>query len=563
MMKLSRVIIIKTTSCILSWILLFSSQLLQLQQVQSNNIPSLGGYHPFMESPFSMEVKEEDESLEELTYPQAKIQCDEEVHCAGVSKFYNNVGDQSIFFHSFLPKVPSTTYQSKKSFTLHKGAIRKGDFLSVGNKNMTVEEAKVYCEDDAKCVAFFYPIYSYRMNLATPDSITFYSSIEEIDYELSDVWYTMISNDISKAKNVDENALKFVQEMIPFPYSSCCDRTEIPTVSDIKKVDTLERISCDITREDFIKKYEMKRKPVILVGCDQDWKARKSWTYKNLVHRFDNSSEWTADFGRGDQNEQVQWEEIGDAMVNKKNFFVFDQIDLPHQKILEKDYEIPTPIQGNNIYKGLHNFPDEAYGSLRWWAVSSGDSGTHAHLDPMSSDVWNSLISGYKWWIIFPESVKDSDELSCKEQNCKNLEPTPTNWHASIGINVARFPYSDNEKATHVLQRPGETIYVPFGYVNSVYNLGETIAVTENYGSIGNLCRVWGELVTTGDSHHWKHAYYTQFNQRQRQIVRSTYFWPPEAFEDYAMDDDTVFGPLSMREEDMDEVPHHCPKYNY
>ena len=45
-----------------------------------------------------------------------------------------------------------------------------------------------------------------------------------------------------------------------------CDRTEIPKLSDIKQVDTLERISCNITREDFITNYEMTRKPVMLVS---------------------------------------------------------------------------------------------------------------------------------------------------------------------------------------------------------------------------------------------------------------------------------------------------------
>merc|ERR1711862_379380 len=150
------------------------------------------------------------------------------------------------------------------------------------------------------------------------------------------------------------------------------------------------------------------------------------------------------------------------------------------------------------------------------------------------------------------------DEVSCKDDlSCKIRDPTPTNFHASIAVNAARFPYPGDNKVIHTLQRPGETIYIPHGFVHSVWNLGETIAVTENYGSVGNLCRVWGELVTTGDDRHWRVAYYTKFNKRQREIVRSSFFWPPEDFEDYAMDEDIVFGPLSERDEgDMDEEAH-------
>lgn len=527
-------------------------------QTQSMNLP-LGG-HPWKDTPYTVKLSDEDE----LTFTEAKKRCDEEIHCAGVSKFYDD-GNVDIFMHSFLPKQPITTYKSTKSFTLHKGAIRGGTVLTK-KKGMTVNQAKEFCEDHPKCVAFFYPIYSYSMNLATPDIISFYSTLKELAYNLGDVWYTLISNDIDKAKNVNANALKFVHEMIPFPYSSCCDRTETPKVSDIKKVDTLERIPCNVTREYFIEHYEMKRKPVMLVGCDENWKAIQRWTFENLITRFDNSSSWTVDFGRGEQQERARWEDVVKAMVHKEHFYIFNQADLPHQKVIEEDYDIPTPIQGNNIYEGLKEFPNEEYGSLRWWAVSSGNSGTVAHLDPTSTDAWNSLISGYKWWAIYPESVKREDMAECKINECENRHPTPSNYHASIAVNMARMPYADDGEVIHTLQRPGETIYVPYGLVHSVYNIGETIAVTANYGSVGNLCRVWGELVTSGNPQHWQHVYYTVLNKRQREIVRSSFFWPPETLEDYGMEDDIVYGPLTEdgeEDEDMDELYHDCPKFNY
>lgn len=266
-------------------------------------------------------------------------------------------------------------------------------------------------------------------------------------------------------------------------------------------------------------------------------------------------------------HEEATWEDISDAMINKKHFYIFNQVDLPHQKVIEEDYDIPSPIQGNNLYSGLKDFPDEDYGSLRWWAVSSGNSGTVAHLDPTSTDAWNSLITGHKWWAIYPDSVTREEMAECKvDIGCENRRPSPSSYHASIAVNMAHMPYADGGQAIHALQKPGETIYVPYGLVHSVYNLDETIAVTENYGSVGNLCRVWGQLVTSGDPRHWEHVYYTVLDKRQRQIVRDSYFWPPEDFEDYVMDDHIVYGPLDedgFEHDDMDEVFHDCPKYNY
>lgn len=260
-------------------------------------------------------------------------------------------------------------------------------------------------------------------------------------------------------------------------------------------------------------------------------------------------------------------------MITKKHFYIFNQADLPHQKVIEEDYDVPSPMQGNDLYeRSLKSkqrpFPDKEYGSLRWWEVSNGNSGTSPFMDVLSTDSWTTVISGYKWWVLYPDSVKDEEQVECNviPATCSNRNPTHANHHASIAINAARMPFSnEDEKAMHILQRPGETIYIPYGHVHSYYNLQDTnmIGVTQNYGSVGNLCRTWGELVTSGDSQHWKYVYYNILNKRQREIVRSTIFWPPEAFIDWVVEDDIVQGPLSAPDHIYDEIPHHCPKYNY
>ena len=46
--------------------------------------------------------------------------------------------------------------------------------------------------------------------------------------------------------------------------------------------DNIERISCDISKEAFLRYYVMKRKSVILKDCDDTWKA-KDWTFKGKL----------------------------------------------------------------------------------------------------------------------------------------------------------------------------------------------------------------------------------------------------------------------------------------
>ena len=46
--------------------------------------------------------------------------------------------------------------------------------------------------------------------------------------------------------------------------------------------DEIERISCDITKESFLREYVKKRRPVMLKGCHKRWPARK-WTFKGIL----------------------------------------------------------------------------------------------------------------------------------------------------------------------------------------------------------------------------------------------------------------------------------------
>ena len=301
------------------------------------------------------------------SFDDAKEKCDSERHCAGISYDQDANNKSHVISYSFLPNSinDGSIYHSQKSFTLHRGRVMRGTIISQGHERMTVDQGKLYCQSHPSCVAFFYPVHS--LDLVSPDNITFVSSINIFDktpQTLEHDWYTFISNDLSKAKYVNESSLELDTDLIDNPFPKCCRHTQVPSLEGIEAVDTFERIPCNISREEFKEKYEIKRKPVMLVGCDKEWKALDRWNFEDLIPRFENDTVWRTHIDDGQLEEQVEWSRIVDAMTNKGFFYIFDPIDRGHQKVLYEDYSTPFPLKGADLYETpkRDGFPSKSYG---------------------------------------------------------------------------------------------------------------------------------------------------------------------------------------------------------
>jgi len=67
------------------------------------------------------------------------------------------------------------------------------------------------------------------------------------------------------------------------------------------------------------------------------------------------------------------------------------------------------------------------------------------------------------------------------DAECSEAYQNDVDWFASVGMHALRTSFGD-ASPMHVLQKAGETIYVPFPLIHSVLNMDTTIAITANYG---------------------------------------------------------------------------------
>ena len=486
-----------------------------------------------------------------ITNEEAWLECEKSISCAGITSVYDaSTNDTSLYALNFLPKELDTehTQRSPRTFTIHSGRIKKGDTLSVGHAGMTVAEAKTHCQLHPKCVAFTYPVNAIRLN--APDNIAFVSSVDDFSHDGLGEWRTYISNDLNKAKYVNETSIEYDDHSYPY----CCEERDIPSIEDIEAVDTLERISCNISREEFYETYEKTRTPVMLVGCDENWKARERWTIDKLLQRFSNSSKWRGNIEDDPDidRDHVTWGEVMNRRASNKWFYIFDNgfQSREENKQLEEDYDCPRPFKGADLYGNLKEFRSHDFW-FRWFLMAPRGTGSYAHIDPQATDAWNTLVQGHKWWILYPDAdFEDDDELQC-DRNCSESRSEEA-WFTSVGVNALRNECSNGQFPQHILQKPGETIYVPYPQYHAVFNMDDTTCVTANFGSTANLWSVWHEIVLEGEEHS-KRAYYEILNKEQRKQIRDWNLWPVQKIDLKKYHEDNYDGDYDDEDDSSDD----------
>ncbi|KAI8332162.1 hypothetical protein EDC96DRAFT_526691 [Choanephora cucurbitarum] len=262
-------------------------------------------------------------------------------------------------------------------------------------------------------------------------------------------------------------------------------------------VDTLERIDYRVvSKKEFIDKYESKNIPVIITHVTDDWKANKHWTEKYLLENYGSQ---LFKVGDDDDNNNVYMKmkhflyySQHDGLKDDSPLYIFDSGFYRSSRSSSKSKKKPSSLLED--YKIPKYFTEDLFKltgdrrpPYRWLVMGGGRSGTGIHKDPLGTSAWNALVKGHKRWCLFPPNTPK--ELY--DPPMKPYDHEGVSWFDQVYPKFKQRgadgqTLGEKWKMIEVLQKPGETIFVPGGWAHVVMNLDLTVAVTQNFCSSTN-----------------------------------------------------------------------------
>lgn len=251
--------------------------------------------------------------------------------------------------------------------------------------------------------------------------------------------------------------------------------------------------------------FERENVPAIIDGCTETWKAMKTCRFESLVQRYGHL-EWRFSDTHGETMSLETYQKYISGLEGRSDdapLAVYDsQFHLDERAAILDEYHVPSCFD-TDLFAYLSDDDDQEVDDnqeesqrppYRWILMGPSRSGTGLHVDPVGTHAWVTLVEGCKRWILFPPET-DRNIIHMHDPQIPS-----SIWFQRYYPDVLAQVQENSSRGqiityAEVLQRPGDTVYVPAGWPHLVLNLDLSVAITHNYATeFPSLACLWDEI---------------------------------------------------------------------
>ncbi len=248
--------------------------------------------------------------------------------------------------------------------------------------------------------------------------------------------------------------------------------------------------------EQFRNDYEMRGRPVVIVGAVNEWPAVHKWDKEYLrgkmgktkVHagemefRLSDYIDYTETFTAESQPLYIFDHELGTRAPEMMSDFTPPPYFASSFPGYEKEED------GEDLFSVLGQIERPKY---RWIIIGKRGSQSLWHQDPNCTSAWNACVVGSKRWIMLPPNIIPPGVYPSSDR-CNVVQPaTLKEWYKEFYKECLQLG------ALQATAHAGDVVFVPSGWWHAVLNLADfNVAITQNSVNWTNIHRVLNFLLT-------------------------------------------------------------------
>ena len=127
----------------------------------------------------------------------------------------------------------------------------------------------------------------------------------------------------------------------------------------------------------------------------------------------------------------------------------------------------------------LFDAPGDQRPDSRWMIMGPKRNGSTFHKDPNATSAWNAVLTGSKYWLMFPsgKGIDTPPGVIVSDDQSEITSPLSIAEYLLTFHALARQTPGCKEGICHA----GEVLHVPSGWFHLVLNLEDSLALTQNF----------------------------------------------------------------------------------